>query len=265
MIPWTLVHIMKLIPTRTTFDFITLAVSISLICGKSLCADVLFEEGFETDGLGVRYFATDTFTDGQDDYFIRTDGSTEASGIPAYSGFSGNYFWAAEDTDASDNPSGLSMLDFPAIDLGEFTAITISLDIGAGSQSTFDSIDDFVFVQYRIDAGSWTTALSFQNDGTTFNSLLQEDTDFDGIGDGTVLDLSLQTFSTSSIPVAGSFMDLRIDTVLNGGGEAVAFDSVRVSSVPEPAHAAFALGALAIIFLLCKRHFLPQREDENRA
>ena len=256
---------MKTSTISNTFRILPFLLPLVLLTRINLDGQILFFEGFETEGLGSRYFATDAFSDGADDYFIRTDGSVGATGIPDYTGYEGNYYWAAEDTDASDNPSGLALLDFTPIELGEFTAIRISLEIAAGSPVAFDSIDDFVFVQYRVDSGSWNTALAFQNDGTTFNSTLQQDIDMDGIGDGTVLDLSLQSFSSYVLPIHGDLLDLRIDTALTGGSEAVAFDSIQVTGVPEPAHAAFVLGILTILFLLFRRKFLPQREIESRA
>ena len=227
-------------------------------------ASILFLETFETDGEGTRYTATGSFTDGSDDYFIRTDGSTEASGIPAFTGFGGSYFWAAEDIDATENTSGVALLDFTCIALAEFPAFTISLDLGAGSNSAFDSVDDFILVQYSIDSGPWSTALAFQNNGQVFNGPLLHDTDLDSVGDGTELGLAFQSISSAAIPSTGSFMDIRIDTLMTSGSEAVGFDNLQVVGVPEPNTTALAFG-IASILLLLSRRFLPRREIESRA
>ena len=199
-----------------------------------------------------------------DDYFIRTDGSTEASGIPAFTGFGGSYFWAAEDIDAAENTTGLALLDFSGIALSGFPEIQFSLDLGAGSNSAFDSIDDFIMVEYSFDAGPWQTALAFQNNGQTFNGPLLQDTDFDGIGDTTELGLAFQTVSSSSIPVTGSLLNIRIDTLMTSGSEAVGFDNLQVIGVPEPSTAAAAFGVASLLLLLTRR-FLPRREIESRA
>lgn len=228
--------------------------------GTSLEAAVIFSESFETDGLDSRYTAIGNFSDGTDDYFIRTDGTTGASGIPEYTGITGSWFWAAEDIDASENVSGMAILDFTGISLESVPAIQISIDIGAGTGSAFDSVDDFVFVQYRIDSGAWTTALAFQNNGQVYNGPLLLDSDFDGIGDTYQLGLELQSIASAEIPVSGSFMDLRIDTLMTSGSETVAFDNIQVLSVPEPGHTALAF-AVASILLLLARRFLPRRED----
>ena len=220
-------------------------------------------EGFETDGLNTRYTTTGLFSDGADDYFTRTDGATEASGIPSYTSFGGSYFWAAEDIDASDNPTGLALLDFSSISLTDIPSIQISLDLGAGSSSAFDSVDDFLFVQYRVDGGAWENALAFQNDGTTFNGPLLQDTNFDGIGDTTILDLDFQTFTSSPLAVNGSLLDLRIDTFMTGGGEAVAFDNITITAVPEPTTYTLIASAIALLFVMRKR-FFSQRENESQ-
>ena len=235
-----------------------------LLAGPGLQAAILLFENFETDGLGTRYTGTGVFSDGIDDYFTRTDGFTEASGIPAFTGFGGTYFWAAEDTDASENASGVTLLDFSGLDLSTTPVFQISLDIGAGSNSAFDSVDDFLLVQYRFDAGPWQTALSFQNNGQTFNGPLLVDTDFDGIGDGTELGLAFQTITSSSISTTGTLMDLRIDTLMTSGSEAVAFDNIQVSSIPEPSVTALIAGMGGLLLMLARR-FLPKRENESRA
>jgi hypothetical protein len=233
---------------------------IAATVNPALEAAIIFSENFETDGLDTRYTATGNFTDGTDDYFIRTDGATGASGIPDYTGITGSWFWAAEDIDATENTDGLALLDFTGISLESVPAIQITIDIGAGSTSAFDSVDDFLLVQYRIDAGPWSTALAFQNNGQVYNGPLMQDTDFDGIGDGLTLGLELQSIASAVLPVTGFSMDLRIDTFMTSGSEAIAFDNIQVMSVPEPNMTALAF-ALASLSLLLARRFLPRREE----
>ncbi|HKJ91360.1 MAG TPA: hypothetical protein VJ960_09535 [Oceanipulchritudo sp.] len=253
-----------------SFSLLPFTLPLLLLGGPSLEAVIILSEDFESDGEGSRYSTTGSFSDGASDYFIRTDGISGPSGIPAFSGFGGNYFWAAEDIDAPENPVGLALIDFSGIALDGFFAIDVSLDIGAGSSSAFDSLDDFVLLQFRVDAGAWQSALAFQNDGQRFNSALLQDIDFDGIGDGTLLGQELQSFSSGNLPVSGTFLDLRIDTLVNAGGEAVAFDNVQVTGVPlavipEPATASLFAGILTGFLLFLRRYFLRQTENESRA
>lgn len=242
---------------------IPIILPLCLLAAPGAEASILFLEDFETDGLGSRYIATNSFSDGANDYFTRTDGNSGATGIPEFTHYGDTWYWAAEDTDSTDNPSGEAFLDFSGIDLAGFNSIRISLDIGAGSIVAFDAVDDFVMVQYRFDAGAWQTALAFQNDGQTFNSNLRQDLNLDGIGEGIMLGFAMQNFASVAIPATGSLLDVRIDTVMNGDGEAVAFDNVLVVGVPEPAATALIIGLAA--GLLLRKRFLPKRETESRA
>lgn len=253
-------YVMRHITRITAHGIVPFTFPFMVLFGPSLSASVLLLESFETDGNGSRYSVTGGFTDGSDDYFTRTDGFTEASGVPGFTGFGGSYFFAAEDIDATENASGVAYLDFSSINLSGFPAIQISLDMGAGSDSAFDSVDDHVLVQYRVDSGAWTNALAFQNNGQTFNGPLLQDTDFDGIGDLHELGLAMQTISSAVIPISGSFMDVRIDTLMTSGSEAIAFDNFQVVGVPEPNTTAMAFG-LACLLLILSRRFLPRRED----
>ncbi|HSH09613.1 MAG TPA: hypothetical protein VK995_04460 [Oceanipulchritudo sp.] len=255
---------MRQITHTKPLQLIPLCLPLIFLSGTSLEAGIILLEDFETDGSGTRYTATGEFTDAVSDYFTRTDGLTDPSGIPPYTGFGGSWFWALEDTDSPDNTAGATLLDFTGIDLTDTSSFRISLDIGAGSGSAFDSVDDFLLVQYRIDAGNWETALAFQNNGQTFNGPLMLDTDFDGIGDAFELGLAMQTISSAAFPVSGLFMDLRIDTLMTSGSEAVAFDNITVMSVPEPQTTALAF-SIASLLLILGRHFLLQRENESRA
>lgn len=249
--------------TRTHSIRLIVILSSLAFQGNLLEATLLFSETFETDGEGTRYTSTGSFTDGSDDYFIRTDGSTEASGIPAFTGFGGSYYWAAEDIDAAENTTGVALLEFTGIDLASFPQVQISLQIGAGSNSAFDNVDDYVLVEYRVDAGPWQSALAFENNGQTFNGPLLHDTDFDTIGDGIELGLAFQEVTSLSLASSGSFLDLRIDTLMTSGSEAIGFDNILVTGVPEPGTTALAFG-MAALLLISVRRFLPQREDESQ-
>lgn len=216
-------------------------------------ASILLLEDFETDGEGTRYVSTHSFTDGVDDYFIRTDGYTEASGVPLYSGYGGSYFWAAEDVDGPANPEGLALLDFSGVELGGFERIVISLDVAAGSLAAYDSVNDFALVQYRVDGAAWKNVFAFQNDGSRYNSALYQDFDYDGIGEGDPLGMEFRTFSSGELAINGSLLDLRIDVFMDANLEAVAFDNITITAVPEPAGMAVAVGLMSLIPLIYRR------------
>lgn len=227
---------------------------------------LVYAESFESDGAGERYFLTGGFSDDASDYFVRTDGSFP-SGLPDYSNFEGSYFWAAEDTESSDNPNeDISSLEIPGIEVSEYPEIHISLLLGAGSQSAFDNADDYVSVQYRFDQGPWEEALHFKNDLGGSNRSLRQDTNLDGTGDGTVITSTLQDFTSNALATSGSQVDLKIETLLSAGDEAIAFDDVQVTAVPEPAYLGLFMGLSAFIFRRINQNMgHPVRKAQSRA
>jgi hypothetical protein len=238
---------------------------IGLLFPPLVQAHLLFLESFESDGQGTRYFVDTAFSDGDDDYFERFSLATAPSGLPAYTGFDGTSFWAGEDIDAPDNPTGNGIIEFDGIDLEGFSQITLSLQIAAGAPDVYDSNDDFLLFQYREEGGNWITALAFQNDGSTFNGALLQDTDLNLVGDGLQLGTAFQTVTSEVLSIAAESIDLRIDTLFNAGSETIAFDALTVTGVPEPAQASLFLGLIALCGLFHYRIYSRRTGTKSRA
>ena len=99
---------------------------------------LIFEEGFETDGHGSRYTASSDggFRAGNNAHFQRTDGSDIANVSGVYTGFSGTYFWAAEDTDdPADDDNEEQTITFDPIDIAGWTDLSVSGLFGAGNEN----------------------------------------------------------------------------------------------------------------------------------
>lgn len=193
-------------------------------------SEVFWQESFETDGNGTRYTTgTLEFTDGDYDYFLRTDGSDIGSGVSFQGSPDGSYFFAAQDVDGEDGPVPVD-ITFNPIDITRCTVFTFkglfAEDDASDGNSDWDA-SDYVHVDYRIDGGSWTSLFWLENDGSTFNSAPFVDTDFDGTGDGTEL---TDTFTEFSVDIAGSgnSLELRITISLNAEDEDIVFDDLRV-------------------------------------
>lgn len=227
---------------------------------------VLFE-GFETDGEGVRYVSTGSFTDGQDDYFIRTDGTTGATGIPSYNNYQGSWFWAGEDMDATENTAGVARIEFMPFSIVGHNQLQMSMYIGSGPTPTYDNLDDYLHLQYQIDNGPWQTYMAFENNGAGTNQPLNIDLDLDGIGEGPSLKSELQLMMMNTVSISGSQARIRIDTWMDAAGESVAFDDIRVTlyPVPEPAHFAGLLGLLALMAAYQRRFSLRRGKTTSRA
>ncbi|MCI4662968.1 MAG: M10 family metallopeptidase C-terminal domain-containing protein [Neomegalonema sp.] len=222
--------------------------------------DDVFFEGFETDGNGTRYTVTETFSDGYDDYYARTDGDGLKLRYGDYTGFEGDYFWGVDDTDSGSNGDDLQVMTFTDIDISGFSDLVVSGLFARGDDGAPDSrydTDDFLAVLYQIDGGGWNVGLLFRSEassnaplslvtdldlksGVTAEQLADEIRDVDGNGDAKIKNFldgygdSSQRLSTSLEEFGfaieeGSSLDLIIATHMDGGGEQVAYDAIKVS------------------------------------
>jgi len=221
-------------------------------------------EDFETDGQGTRYTASTPFLGGTSDHWTRTDGLDISA---SYSGASGTYFWAAEDTDDSSGNtndeqtivfSGLNILGMSTIDISGLFAAG---NTGGAGASAYDA-SDYVKVTFSVDGGVDQDALwfSYVDNGDAFNEPLAFDSDFDGIGDSTILDNTFAEFSANSIGVSGTTLDLKISVHMDSANEEIAFDSIMVtgyddsiSGVPEPSALGLLVGLAAMAGMVRRR------------
>lgn len=196
---------------------------------------MIYSEGFETDGNGSRYSTSAVeFSDGFFDFFTRTDGSNITSSYEV-SGFDGSFFFAAQDLDG-EGGAAVQSLEILGIDISGYDALSFSglfAEDDDGSNQDWDD-DDSVIFEVRIDGGDYTTVLAFENDGTEFNGVPRQDTDFDGTGDGAELTSTFAQF-TAAIAGTGSTLDIRVTFALNSGDEDFALDLLEISGeVAEP-------------------------------
>lgn len=210
---------------------IFLLISIKTIFAQS----VIWSENFETPGHSTRYIASSDggFRDGSSDYFFRTNGSDIGIEASSYTGYSGNYFWAAEDTD-DDGGDGNDeqTIQFTGINISGYSNISLSGLFGVGNNnapgnSNFDS-SDYIKVNYSIDGSSEINGLWFryENHGDNSNEPMGLDANFDGYADQTDgtnrLGSNLQLFT---IPInTGTILNLSIKIFADADGEEIAFD-----------------------------------------
>jgi hypothetical protein len=203
-----------------------------------------FSESFETDGNGTRYAlsAPEGADAASDDYFIRTDGTEISYGgddmVTFLGAPDGSYFFAAQDIDGVTGIStgALQTMNFTGIDIT--TGVNLQLDIliaeddsTGGSPEHWDEVNDSFNIQYQIDGGGFQNLFAIESQAVAggFNDVPRIDTDFDGIGDGTII-TNAWTNYTSSIIGSGVILDLRIQFYLNSDGEDIAIDHIRISS-----------------------------------
>lgn len=193
-----------------------------------LAQTVALEESFETDGNGTRYTTTTPeFTDGFNDFFLRTDGSDINSSYEV-SGADGSFFFAAHDIDG-EGAAPIQSLDFTGIDisgLSNLSFVMLAAEDDDSANQDWDA-DALVFVEVQVDGGGYTKILQFASQGGT-NTEPGLDTDFDGVADSTPLSSAFQTFNVD-LGVTGTVADLRVTFAnLDAGDEDISIDHLRL-------------------------------------
>lgn len=180
---------------------------------------------FEAAGGYTTNFAEST--DGTQDYFTRTDGSNINA---TYNTPQGSFYFAAQDIDNAPTAVTLpGMLDITGINIATQTNLSFSVmlaeDDDGGNQDWDDS--DYVHFLYQIDGGGYQNLLWIENDGATFNTAPQIDTDFDGDGDGAEI-TDVFTAFVAAIAGTGNTLDIRVEISLGAGDEDIAFDNIQI-------------------------------------
>lgn len=197
---------------------------------------LLFED-FEDATVGYTLSHPEA-SDGQSDYWIRTNG-TNISPTVELDNEQGSYFFGAQDLDANDvgddDPnisSDIGIMTFPNIDISTFTDLQFSIFIAEDYNGTIENWDgnSQFKVEYSIDGGTLTEIFRIEAAGGT-NTEPKVDTDFDGIGDGTAITNAFQQFS-ANISGTGSSLELVITiSHLSDGEEDIAFDEVKITGI----------------------------------
>ena len=208
----------------------------SQISGKA----VILEEGFEDDGHLSRYTASSEggFNEGASDHFARTDGSNISNISGAYTGFSGNWFWAAEDTD-DDGGSGMKeqTITFDPVDIAGYTDLSVSGLFGAGNDLTLVHLgydrNDYIRLSYQIDLGMKADVLCFRSEGRT-NTPIGLDANCDGTTDnanGTDRLVPELVAYSADITGTGESLTVEIKVYVDASLEEIAFDDIIVAGV----------------------------------
>ena len=211
----------------------------------------LFSESFETDGNGTRYTTSiPELSDGSGDFYTRTDG-TNITGTYNVTGEDGSFYFALMDTDGDAGGAAIITMTFSAIDITGYENLSFS-GLFAEDDAT-DGLEDWdanvsLQIEYSIDGGAFQDMLSFESTGGT-NTGPAQDTDFDGVGDGTALTSAFSLF-TAGIVGTGASLVLRV-TARNftAGDEDISFDNLQVTGDLAPPNAAPVSAGLEAIAL----------------
>ncbi len=171
------------------------------------------------------------FTDNNEDYFIRTDGTNIN---PSYLGKLGNFFFAAQDIDG-EGASAQQSLMLSNINIAYYTNLEFRVHLAEEDASNGDEdwdSSDYVHISYEVDnSGSYTPLLHIESRGGSTNTEPAIDTNFDGVGDGIALSPSFQQF-VEGIPATGQSLNLKIEFNLDSEDEDIAIDHIEIYGTP---------------------------------
>jgi len=195
-------------------------------------ADVLLVADFETANAG--YTLPNGGQVSLTDYFTRTFNGDATVTHDVLGNVQGTYFIAGRDiaTVLGDGVSGVVLLS--DINVSSYSGLQVKCLLAA-PDVRFDSIigaglnADWIIGQYSYDGSNWTKFAQFTGPTTTeaTEGPLKEDTNFDGLGDGTALTETFQEF-TYSIPDGGPTLKIRFLLMTDSGTEDVSIDNTRV-------------------------------------
>lgn len=173
-------------------------------------------------------------SDGDDNYFLVDNGTSINK---SYDGVTGS-FLAAQDTDDPDIAGGAApvQVEWTGIDISTLSDPIFTGLFGSVLDDNGDIDDsDFIRVEYKVDGGTYQDLIAFENDGTSSNTTFQEDTDFDGVGEGTDISSGAGAMESFQKPLpSGSTLDLRLTAHVNSGDEDFAVDDFLVKEAGSP-------------------------------
>lgn len=192
----------------------------------------LYQESFETNTNGTNYNTSIAeFSDGDGDFFTRTDGANITGGYEV-SNMDGSFYFAGMDIDGEGAtlPVELSTI---SIDVTGLTSIDFSVLLAEDDDGTNEDWDDsdYLNITYSVDGGVEQNLIWVRNDGTQYNTAPLIDTDFDGVGDGPEITSTFTEYMENIALSGATSIQFFLETNLGAGDEDIAFDNIVVTDV----------------------------------
>lgn len=196
-----------------------------------------FTESFEAPEAASPYTLNgDDFDASEFDFFGRFDDWNSGGSNRArddFSGVDGSFAIGGQDHDGAGG-SALRTLTVGNIDITGQNGVLVTVAVGAlASEPAFQNYEstDGLAIFATVDNGTRSLIGQFRNDGADGD--LFEDTDLDGVGDGTLLTAELADFSFAVLET-GSSLSLDFEFFSDNSFEPTVVDNVRVGVIPEP-------------------------------
>ncbi len=196
----------------------------------SLFAITLRQENFEsaTDGTNYTVLGEHGTNSAAVNQYFKRGGNTDFALGQAMAGLHGSNFWGGEDTDLSG--PGECNVTLGAVDVRGFQNLRVTWALGIGRDAAFGGTPyesaDYMILQAALNAGAWTNLSIFR--GPAGSGYLQEDTNQDGIGNGTTLTHTFADFQylLSSL---GTGLQVRALLLMSSTSEEALFDDIRIT------------------------------------
>lgn len=221
-------------------------VSSAVFWTPAQAAILIYEEDFNTDGLGSRYSAVGAGSAGNAFWELGVGNTTSLSG------FEGANYWGGANLDV--NFGGTNQLPrtltlpLDELDVSLYTNLTVTLLVAATTGEWESAQPDYLRI-YAVDADSSDEELleAFLPNGTNASNLQAT------VQSSVVLGATFQeiTLNIDSLVDLNNLF-LRFEGGSTSNREVMGFDHVRISGdlIPEPTSAAFLIGAGLLLFRL---------------
>lgn len=195
---------------------------------------VLYAEGFETDGEGVRYttnfynLASPTC-----DFFDREPASplNVCYGGTLFTGFRGNFFWGSEDIMSSPGNKPPGSIISNSFNISSYGSLQLSLYAATANDNTTRwETADSINIKVSFNGGPFITVGRFMGGGIAGGPLYVDD-NLNGIHDAaelTIVSIPAFTKYTFNIPGSGNTMRVQLDFDQIGGSEELGIDDIEV-------------------------------------
>lgn len=212
-----------------THPLFAVLLGVVLLASPAHGQTTVFSESFD-DTSQFDVTTGSTGSDGTDNFFRITDGSSIDK---SYVGVNGSFLAGQDHDDPDIGGQPVRQIEWTGIDISTKSNLYFNGSFGEVLDGSGDiDDDDSLVVAYRIDGGAYQNVIAFRNDGSSSNTNFREDTDFDGIGEGTKIssDNGSLEFFAKEISETGTTLDLRFTARIDSGDEDFAVDDFSITA-----------------------------------
>ena len=198
-----------------------------------LNADIILQADFET--IDQNYSLPNGGVISTNDFFTKSFNSDPVIVHEDYSNVEGSFYLSGRDIQLQTGFKVGGELILDEVDVTSCDTLSIQFLVGSTMLEEYESIfsnfgSDYIIGEYSYDGGIWFKFAQFTGNDSINEARISEDTDFDGIGDGIVLENNLQEFSYD-LPKDGTILSVRFLIYTGSGMEEIALDNIRISAL----------------------------------